>query len=440
MNQDFVRRPYWWDETPPWTPPCGPLPARCDVVVVGGGIAGLSTALELARNGVSVTVLEADELGFNASCRNSGGVSIAIDATKAAFWHRLDGDGKAPPAAEVIRAAADSLAHTERFIADNAIDCEYARNGRLSCAPTPAFYDVLARRADRLNKLTDAGAYMVPRSEQRAEIGSEAFYGTMVVPYSGQLNPAKYHRGIADRCIAIGVAIHAGTRVQTIERTGGGFRVSTPAGVIEAANVVTATNAHAQPVDKPLNRNLVPVASHIIVTEPLDDAVADSVLPKKRSGADNRRVLAFFRRTPDGRRFLYGGRASPIELSEAKTAAILYRNMVRQFPQLAGVRIGHAWGCRVAFSFDALPHMGVDNGLFYLMGCNGNGVAIMGYLGFHLARKILTGQKSTCVFDQPNFPRPPLYDGRPWFLPVVAGAYRAMDTFDRLRDRMRTGP
>lgn len=439
MNEDFARHPYWWDATPPWTPPCESLPARCDVVVVGGGIAGLSTALELVRNGVSVTVLEADELGFNASCRNSGGVSIAIDATRAAFWHRLDGDGNSPPAAEVIRAAADSLAHTERFIADNKIDCEYGRNGRLSCAPTPAFYDVLSRRVDRLNKLTDAGAYMVPRSGQHSEIGSKAFYGTMVVPYSGQLNPAKYHRGIADRCLAAGVAIHADTRVHRIERAGGGFRVSTSAGVIEAANVVTATNAHPQPVDKPLSRNLVPVASHIIVTEPLDEAVVDSLLPNKRSGADNRRVLAFFRRTPDGRRFLYGGRASPIELSEGKTAAILYRNMVRQFPQLAGTRIGHAWGCRVAFSFDALPHMGADDGLYYLMGCNGNGVAMMGYLGYHLARKILGGQKSACVFDQPNFPRPPLYDGRPWFLPVVASAYRAMDTYDRLRDRLRAG-
>jgi glycine/D-amino acid oxidase-like deaminating enzyme len=434
MNEDFVRHPYWWDDTPPWSPPDAGLPASCDVAVVGGGIAGLSTALELARNGVSVTVLEADELGFNASCRNSGGVSIAIDATKAALWHKLDGNGKSPPPAEVIRAAADSLAHTEKFIADNSIDCEYGRNGRLSCAPTPAFYDVLARRVDRLNKLTDAGAYMVPRFLQHTEIGSEAFYGTMVVPYSGQLNPAKYHRGIAERCIGAGVAIHSGTQVRAIDRGGAGFRVRTSKGGFEAANVVTATNAHRQPVDKPLNRKLVPVASHIIVTEPLDDKVADSILPNKRSGADNRRVLAFFRRTPDGRRFLYGGRASPVELSEVKTARILYRNMVRQFPQLEGVRLGHAWGCRVAFSFDALPHMGVEDGIYYVMGCNGNGVAIMGYLGYHLARKILTGEKSACVFDQPNFPKPPLYSGRPWFLPVVAGAYRTLDTIDRLRN------
>ncbi len=437
MNEDFARHPYWWDETAPWTPPQAELPKRCDVAVVGGGIAGLTTALELARNGVSVAVLEADELGFNASCRNSGGVSIAIDATKAALWHKLDGDGKAPPAAEVIRAAADSLAHTEKFIADNKIQCEYGRNGRLSCAPTPAFYEVLAKRVERLNKLTGAGAYMVPRSEQHTEIGSEAFHGTMVIPYSGQLNPAKYHRGIADRCLSAGVAIHSGTQVRSIGRNGAGFRVRTSRGDLEAANVVTATNAHRQPVDKPLSRKLVPVASHIIVTEPLTDAVAASILPKMRSGADHRRVLAFFRRTPDGRRFLYGGRASPIELPEVKTARILYRNMVRQFPQLEGVRLGHAWGCRVAFSFDALPHMGVEDGLYYVMGCNGNGVAIMGYLGYHLARKILTGQKSVCVFDQPNFPKPPLYAGRPWFLPVVAGAYRTLDTIDRMRDRLR---
>jgi len=433
-NNDFAKQPYWWDENPPWTPPPSPLAGSCDVAIIGGGIAGLSAALELARNGVATVVLEADAFGFNASARNSGGVSLAIDTGKVAGWHRWTGDGKAPPTADLVRGAADSLDYVEAFIARNGIDCDYHRRGRLSCAPTRGYYDILAQRAERLNKLVDVGAYMVPRSEQRSEIGSDSFFGVMVVGRSGQLNPARYQRAIAERCLQAGVSLRAETAVQNIERSAGaGFKLTTNAGTLRAAGVVAATNAHSIRLPGAFARRIVPVASHVIVTEPLDDALAEGLLPKRRTGADNRRLLAYFRRTPDGRRLLYGGRASPVEVSETQTAAILYRKMVRQFPQLDGVRLSHAWGCKVAFTFDGIPHMGVQDGLHYIIGCNGNGVAMMSYLGYQIARKILTGAKSTCVFDQPNFPKPPLYDGRPWFLPIVATAFRALDRIDSLR-------
>lgn len=433
-NDDFVRQAYWWDENPPWAPPQRTLPNRCDVAIIGGGIAGLSTALELARNGAATSMLEADAFGFNASARNSGGVSLAIDTDKVARWHRWAGAGNAPAAADLVRGAAEALAHIETFIAQNTIDCDYHRHGRLSCAPTPAYYDTLARRAERLNQLVDMGAYMVPRSEQRSEIGSDGFHGVMVVQRSGQLNPARYQRAIAERCLRAGVSLHAQTAVQKIERSGAaGFRLTTNAGVLQAAEVVVATNAHSARVSGAFARRIVPVASHVIVTEPLGDAIAAGLLPKRRTGADNRRLLAYFRRTPDGRRLLYGGRASPVEVSEVQTAAILYRKMVQQFPQLDGARLSHAWGCKVAFTFDGIPHMGVQDGLHYLLGCNGNGVAMMSYLGYQVARKILTRAQSTCVFDQPTFPKPPLYDGRPWFLPIVATAFRALDRIDSLR-------
>lgn len=404
-NDDFARQPYWWDETPPWTPPPQTLASHCDVAVIGGGIAGLSTALELARNGVATVLLEADALGFNASARNSGGVSLAIDTNKMARWHRWAGDGNAPAIADLVRGAADSLDYVETFIARNGIDCDYHRRGRLSCAPTRDYYDILAQRAERLNKLVDMGAHMVPRSEQRTEIGSDSFFGVMVVERSGQLNPARYQRGVAERCLQAGVSLHAQTAVQQIERSASaGFKLTTNAGTLQAAEVVAATNAHAIRLPGEFARRIVPVASHVIVTEPLDDTLAEGLLPKRRTGADNRRLLAYFRRTPDGRRLLYGGRASPLEVSEAQTAAILYRKMVQQFPQLDGVRLGHAWGCKVAFTFDGIPHMGAQDGLHYIMGCNGNGVAMMSYLGYQMGRKILTRAKSTCVFDQPNFP------------------------------------
>ena len=120
-----------------------------DVAVVGGGYTGLSTALELARNGVDVVVLEAEAFGYNASGRNSGGVSFGLDLAKVARWRRWS-CGKGPDMAALARGAVDSLDYMESFIAQNAIDCDYHRRGRLSCAPTSHAYDDLARRAERL--------------------------------------------------------------------------------------------------------------------------------------------------------------------------------------------------------------------------------------------------------------------------------------------------
>jgi len=435
-DHEFKDQPLWWDEDPPSRSGDDPLPARCDVAVIGGGFAGLSAALELARSGSKVVVLEADAFGFNASARNSGGVSFAIDLNKAAGWHRWAG-GTAPPMAELARGAAESVAHMEDFIAANKVDCDYHRRGRLSCAPSPAHYDILSRRLDPLNRLFGAEAHMVGRAEQQSEIGSDRFFGAMVVKRSGQLNPAKLVKGLVELCRQSGALLFSDTLVAAIERQAGGFQLTTSRGNLQASTVIVAVNAQAARLSAArLQSRVVPVASHIIVTEALPDEVAGGILPNRRTGADGRRLLAYFRRTPDGNRFLYGSRASPFDVSPQQAAAVLYRRMVTTFPQLDGYRIRHAWGCKVGFTFDGLPHLGEMNGLHYIMGCNGNGVAMMNYLGYRLARKMIDPTGARCVFDQPIFPTLPLYGGKAWFLPLVSTAYGLLDRRDALRARL----
>ena len=107
--------------------------------------------------------------------------------------------------------------------------------------------------------------------------------------------------------------------------------------------------------------------------------------------------------------------------------------MTDRFPQLKGVRITHAWTGNVAFALDSMSHMGQDDGMHYLLACNGSGVAMMSYLGYQTARKIAGGSNQPVnAFDETEFRSVPFYNGNPeWILPLVGAWYRTRDWIDR---------
>jgi len=177
----------------------------------------------------------------------------------------------------------------------------------------------------------------------------------------------------------------------------------------------------------------VPVASHIIATEELPEDLVKSLIPKGRVVSDTKRVLCYYRQSPDGRRVIFGGRARFTQVSPEVSAPVLHGYMLERWPQLKGTRVTHAWMGNVAFAFDFLPHMGVEQGMHYLMACNGSGVAMMSYLGYQTARKIAGGSNAPVnAFDGQEFPTMPFYSGNPWFLPLVGAWYRTRDWWDRL--------
>jgi len=195
---------------------------------------------------------------------------------------------------------------------------------------------------------------------------------------------------------------------------------------------VIATNGYTGDVTPALRRRVVLIASHIIATEALPPDLARSLIPKGRTLSDTRRVLCYYRMSPDGRRMVFGGRARFTQVDPTVSAPILHRYMTDRFPQLRGVKVTHAWTGNVAFTLDALPHMGERDGLHYCLGCNGSGVAMMTYLGTQTARKIARVANAPCAFDEAEFPDHKLYTGNPWFLPLVGGYYRMRDRLDRL--------
>jgi hypothetical protein len=171
-----------------------------------------------------------------------------------------------------------------------------------------------------------------------------------------------------------------------------------------ADEVVIATNGYTGDVTPELKRRVVPLASHIIATEELPPDLAASLIPKRRTLSDTRRVLCYYRMSPDGRRMIFGGRARFTPVTPQQSAPILHRFMTDRFPQLRDTKITHAWTGNVAFTLDALPHMGQQDGMHYLLGCNGSGVAMMTYLGWQTARKIAGVANQPSAFDTEDFP------------------------------------
>lgn len=430
FHRDFTPTPYWWEA---YTPTAGELvdvPPEARVAIVGGGYAGLSTALELVKHGIDAVVLEANELGFGASTRNGGAVSGGVNLGKSFTGKTIDVDREW--AERILSDAADAFALIDRLIEEERIACFWEKPGRFVGAWTRKHFDGQSRRLAMLNTAAQSGAYMVPRERQREEIASDYYFGGMVVERSGKLHPALYYKGLLEACRRRGVSVCAEATVIGIGRSGSTWRVETARGNVAAGDVVIATNGYTSSLTPALKRRVVPIASHIIATEELPPDLARSLIPRARTLSDTKRVLCYYRMSPDGARMVFGGRARFTQVDATVSAPILHRYMVDRFPQLRGVRVTHAWTGNVAFSFDALPHMGRRDGLHYCLGCNGSGVAMMTYLGWQTARKIARVANYACSFDTPDFPDHPLYTGNPWFLPVVGGYYRLRDGLDRL--------
>jgi glycine/D-amino acid oxidase-like deaminating enzyme len=400
------------------------------VAIVGGGYAGLSTALELARHGIDAVVLEAGELGFGASTRNGGAVSGGVNIGKS-FTGRTS-TVEPRRAADILSDASDAFALIDRLIEEEQIACFWEKPGRFIGAWTRKHFEAQSRRLDALNSAAQSGAYLVPRERQREEMASDYYFGGMVVERSGKLHPALYYKGLLDACRRREVRICAKAAVTGIGRSGNGWHIETGRGAVSAGDVVIATNGYTGKVTPALRRRVVPVASHIIATEELPPDLARSLIPKGRTLSDTKRVLCYYRMSPDGKRMVFGGRARFTQIDAKVSAPILYRYMTDRFPQLRGVKLTHAWTGNVAFTLDALPHMGQRDGLHYCLGCNGSGVAMMTYLGWQTARKIARAANYACSLDTEDFPDHPLYSGNPWFLPVVGGYYRLRDNLDRL--------
>jgi glycine/D-amino acid oxidase-like deaminating enzyme len=422
LADGFRPTSFWWQEESQPKVTAGPLPAQADVVVIGSGYTGLTAALGLARAGRDVVVLDAERLGFGCSTRNGGQIGPAI---RIAFQDLTACYGK-ERAYAIKREGFAAYDYLTNFITAEGIDCDIVRSGHLRAAHTPRAY----RRLESLvagEPPEFEDSYLIPKSEMRSEIGSDVFHGGLLYPESGALDPGKYHTGLAARAMAAGARMFENRKVVGVQGGAGKFEVHLETDKILARDVVLATNGYTGTATPWWRRRVIPIGSYIIATEPMDPALMRRLIPNLRMLNETRKVVYYYRPSPDGRRMLFGGRVAITETNPLVSAPRLHAAMTRVFPELQSIKVSHSWMGFVAFTFDELPHTGQQDGVHYAMGCCGNGIALSTYFGRKMADRILGKPEGMTALQSYKFQTRPLYYGKPWFLAPSLLYYQMKD-------------
>jgi gamma-glutamylputrescine oxidase len=369
----------------------------CDVAVVGGGLAGLSAALELRQRGLSVVLLEAREVGYGASGRNGGQAIHGLGCEQGTIEAQLGLDD-ARRAWDVSIEALDLL---REQITAHQIDCDW-QDGYLGLATTAGKGADLQAWADRTEKVYGYPLQRIGPEDIGRWISSPRFHSGIHDPRSGHMHPLKYTLGLARAAAAAGVRIHEQSPVTAL-RQGPQPVLLTSHGQVQAKQVLLAANVYLNGLAPTLATRIMPVGTYIACSEVLPADLARSLIPSQAAVCDTNFVLDYFRPTPD-HRVLYGGRVSYSTTTPADLPQSMRARMVRTFPQLADVKVDYAWGGFVDISMNRAPdfgrlpavpgagEVGTQN-VYYLQGFSGHGLSLAGMAG-RLVAEAMTGDAS----------------------------------------------
>jgi glycine/D-amino acid oxidase-like deaminating enzyme len=422
MPYKVCTAPLWMENAAMPPPSAQPLPSRVDVLVIGAGYTGLSAARETAEAGRKTLVLEAGAVGAGCSSRNGGQVAYSIkpsfDSLKSKFGAEL--------AFRICREGFDAVAYL-RSLATQQVDCDWRDNGCFFGAHTSRHFERMARDAEHQPRGLEQRISVVPRTEQPSEIASDFYQGGCVYHDDASVDPARLLLSLLRRARDSGASLVDHCPVNAIRAAPAGFEVLTPRGIVQARQVLLATNGYSGPLSRWHRRRVIPIGSYQIATEPLGADRVRSLIPHGRNIVDSRRVVVYFRPSADGERLVFGGRAALAETDPLACVPRLRQMMDQIFPQLKTVRVSNAWVGWVAYTFDTLPHLGQHDGIYYCMGYCGQGVPLAPYFGKRIGQQMLGLAEGRTALDGLPFPSRPYYFGKPWFLAPSVLAYRVID-------------
>ena len=396
-------------------------PVSTDVCVVGGGFAGLSTALHLAQRGVRVTLLEAREPGWGASGRNGGQVipGLKYDPVEMrAMWGPEKGE-------RLLRFAASTADAVFDLIGEHRLDVPHVRAGWIQGAHTEAGVALVRSRAQQWQAEGVSGAAFLDRQATAQALGTDRYLAGWVHPGGGAIQPLSYARELTRLCATYGVSIWAQSPVVGLQRQGKAWVVRTANGsTVQADQVVVCTNGYSDQLVPGLRESVIAPNSFQVATEPLDSSVAATILPQGHVTSDTRQLLFYFR-LDHQRRLLMGGRGPFREPASDADWSHLERVMHLMFPQVREAPIAFRWCGRVALTRDFLPHLHEPQpGLLVNVGCMGRGVGLQTAMGRVMAQYLCDRDANALPFPLTEIRGIPLHRFRRIYLSLIIAWYR----------------
>jgi len=416
-----------WADTAPAAPsyPALTETVDADVVIIGAGFTGLSTALALAEHGRSAVVVETGQPGSGASGVSGGQVIpglrhfdrdlIAAYGVKAGQRaHRFGGD-----AADRAFAA----------IARHAIACDAVQTGKIQVADSAAGLDD-ARHRFAAWQAYGAPVEMLDRAALADRIGTDTYLGGWVDARGGTVQPLALARGLAATATRLGARIFGGSAARRIIRESGDWRVETANGAVRARQLLIATNAATGNLWPGLDRSFMPVWSYQIATVPLGERLPAPALREGGAVSDTRRVIRYFRSDTAGR-LVVGGKGAAHAPRRIGDFDFQRQLLERLYPALADVPLGHAWGGQVAITIDRLPRIfALGPGAYAHVGCNGKGVAWCTAIGEAFAEAFINDRSDALPLPATPVSPIPLHQFRKIYVALGGAWLRLRDTLD----------
>lgn len=370
-----------------------------ETCIIGGGVTGVSTLLELTEKGQQAVLLEGTKIGFGASGRNGGQVIFGYACSMDVFVDQFGVD----KAKYFWDASIEAVNIVEARIAKHNIECDWTK-GYATVAIKDRHIDYLKHSQDVARSFGFDGFTVWDQNTTRSHINTPKYIGALYDEASGHLHPLNYCLGLAKAALDIGAPIYEHSPVTKIEVIGDQVHVHTARAKVIAKNLVLAANVYIEDLNdeflKPLKQKIMPIGTYITATEPLDEEMASRLISPNMAVCDSNNVLNYYRLSADNR-LLFGGRINYHGTNQVEITRAIRTKMLTVFPQLENIKSDYTWGGFVDVTANRAPHWGrLAKNIYFAQGFSGHGMALTNLAGRIISEAIMGDDSRLKRFEE----------------------------------------